>query len=58
MNGEETKFMEINRIKSVQPCLIVLDYKFSKTTEFKFLGVIITSNNKQEDEIQNRLAVA
>lgn len=35
-----------------------LDYTFFKMNEFKHLGVTITSNDKQEEEIHNRLAAA
>lgn len=37
---------------------IVLDCEFKKINEFKYLGVTVRSNNKQEEKIQNRLAVA
>lgn len=47
-NEEKKKFVEINRIQSFQPYLNVLDCKFFKTDEFKYFGVTITSNNKQD----------
>lgn len=47
-NEGKTTFVEINRIQSFQLYLNVLDCKYFKTDEFKYFGVTITSNNKQD----------
>lgn len=58
INEEKTKIMKISRLPDNQPDLEVLNFKFTKTDNFKYLGVTITSENRQDDEIQCRLAAA
>lgn len=58
INENKTNYMKISRQNDDDDHLEVLNYKFQKTNIFKYLGVTITDNNREEMEIQSRLAAA
>jgi len=53
VNEEKTKYRIIARQGSVINHIIIDDYRFKKVEVFKYLGVIINSENNMSDEIND-----
>jgi hypothetical protein len=58
INESKTKYMEITNHPTNTQCLGVKEYKCEKVTQFKYLGMLVTSNNNLAVEINHRLLTA
>jgi len=60
INEKKTKFMKINREQDVlrEEELNVENYKFGEVKHFTYLGVILSSTSKEENEIRSRITTA
>ncbi|XP_054289682.1 uncharacterized protein LOC129004977 [Macrosteles quadrilineatus] len=60
INHQKTKYMNVARTEGVarKENFKVDDLEFEHVDEFKYLGITITHDNKEEKEIQNRVIVA
>lgn len=58
INDDKTKFMYFGRNQDNSRYFTVENHNFEKVNEFKYLGTIISSNNSEQSEIQNRIISA
>jgi hypothetical protein len=58
VNKDKTKYMEITSNPTGRTSPTINNYKFETVKEFKYLGMMITSDNKITTEITHRLVMA
>lgn len=60
VNESKTKYLTVSKgmVENERNSLKVDNFEFEQVNEFKYLGVIMTKDNREESEIHNRLAQA
>jgi hypothetical protein len=58
INESKTKYMEVTDNPTNTKYLSVKEYKFEKVTQFKYLGMLVSSDNNLTVETNHRLLTA